>query len=437
MAVHEAETAAKSIAEPGSPSMRKARLVKFVRVLAVSMAISMTLPGCDLLRQLNGQGAASPEDDEPEQVALYRPSAHEVARTQQRLIALGYDPGPVDGVLGRKTSIAIKHFQVDEEMDIDGELTPDVMERLQKRYTRQRALLAQGIGSDSLTSPARKGFDEAGPSYEVGDAYVYTDGRVETVLRVGPERTLWETAEGSVYTSYRNFILPPISWKSGAADGENQVQPAKGQKWPPATTKEIVFTVESRTGSSSVDAPRIWSGQWRCAARGVSPIKATIGRFDAITIECIRAKPEPGTWKKRTWYYVPKIGHYVRRTDLIYGTGQNVTVDLVAIRPGGKGWPPAARGGLDWAIQSALDAGDTKNTVEWRSSAVGATFNIRLMGDVPVSGTVDCLRYHMERTGPDLVRHFPAIACKRPGQERWLIPGLDANAISPRLLERR
>jgi len=405
------------------------------------MGLSLALSGCE--SQPNG-GAQDPRGDDTavefqhELAILQPPKAADVAKAQRHLDALGYDPGPVDGVLGKKTGTAIKHFQVDAEMEVDGKLTPAMLARLEQWSLERQPQLEHTAPPEQTpegTDTAPEPLNVAGPSYEVGDSYVYSDGRIETVSRVGPERTLWESAEGSVYTAYRNFILPPISWKSGGAKGENQVQPAAGQKWPPATTEEVVFSVGSKAGDGSADEPKSWSGNWRCAVSGVSRVKAMAGQFNAVAIECQRAKPEPGTWRKRTWYYVPEIGHYVRRIDQIHGTGREITVDLVSVRPGGKGWPPAARGGLDWAIQGTLDAGDYENIVEWRSSAVGAMFTIQLTGNVKVSGKADCRRYNLERAGPDQVRLFPSIACKTPGEVRWLTPGLVTGSISPRALK--
>ena len=416
-------------------SVRENRLTEILCVAAMSMALS----GCE--GQTQSAGSRGYEHEyEHELSALQPPSATDVTTAQRQLSALGYDAGPVDGVLGKQTEIAIKHFQVDAEMNVDGKLTPSLIYRLKERHAKHQAWQARATPkNENLARESGKAsisLDSAGPSYEVGDTYVYTDGQVETVSRVGTERTLWESAGGSIYTKYRNFILPPISWKSGSAKGENQVHPADGTKWPPAITGDVVFSVVSKAVGGSLDNPKAWSGKWRCAAKGVSPVKAIVGQFDTLVIECNRAEPEPGTWKKRTWYYVQEVGNYVRRIDLIHGTGQKLTVDLVAVHPGGKGWPPAARGGLDWAIQGALDTGDYENTVEWRSSAIGAMFNIRLEGDVHASGKVDCRRYSIKRTGPEQVRLFPAIACKTPGAERWLIPGLDPGSVSPLALKR-
>lgn len=53
-----------------------------------------------------------------------------VRRVQARLTALGYDPGPVDGVMGRKTRSAIEAFQRDNDLDVDGKPTQALLDRL-------------------------------------------------------------------------------------------------------------------------------------------------------------------------------------------------------------------------------------------------------------------------------------------------------------------
>lgn len=407
-------------------------VTRLARLLCIA-AISLALAGCDGLASY-GNPAASGSGVQDGAASGAPPSAVSIRAAQRHLAALGYDPGRADGVLGKKTKNAIKHFQVDAELAVDGELTPRIEVFLEKAYSQQRAGNT-ATGQQGNAAGGAVALKSAIPSYETGDVYVYSDGRVETVSRVGPERTVWEATDDGVYTAYRNFILPPVSWKSGASNGENQIEPDADRKWPPATAKGVVFQVESTVGGEVVDAPEVWKGRWRCTAGGVTRVEVAVGRFDAVVIQCTRSKPAPGTWKKRTWYYVAEIGHYVRRIDRIYGTGRKVTVDLVAVRPGGSGWPPAARGGLDWAVQSALDSNSAQKTVEWRSSAVGATFNIRVKDNVAVSGKAKCRRYGVERVSPDQIRIFPAIACKRPEQERWLTPGLDPGAVSPRSLK--
>lgn len=47
-------------------------------------------------------------------------SGNRVAAMQTKLKALGYDPGPADGKFGDKTESAVKKFQTDKRLAVDG-----------------------------------------------------------------------------------------------------------------------------------------------------------------------------------------------------------------------------------------------------------------------------------------------------------------------------
>ena len=50
--------------------------------------------------------------------------------TQQRLKALGYDPGPIDGICRQQTTEALRQFQMDSELQATGELDQATARRL-------------------------------------------------------------------------------------------------------------------------------------------------------------------------------------------------------------------------------------------------------------------------------------------------------------------
>jgi peptidoglycan hydrolase-like protein with peptidoglycan-binding domain len=52
-----------------------------------------------------------------------RISIDQIRNIQEALDARGYDPGHVDGQMGRRTRQAIRQFQIDEELRVDGKLT--------------------------------------------------------------------------------------------------------------------------------------------------------------------------------------------------------------------------------------------------------------------------------------------------------------------------
>ena len=57
-------------------------------------------------------------------------SDQSVRETQIVLLKKGYDPGPIDGMLGKKTIQAIRNFQKDSSLPITGKLDPKTREAL-------------------------------------------------------------------------------------------------------------------------------------------------------------------------------------------------------------------------------------------------------------------------------------------------------------------
>ena len=68
---------------------------------------------------------------QPLRILVTPTSAQERLRDMQRVLdQLGYDPGPVDGVMGRKTRAAIRLFQEGAELPVTGEPTDLVLRAL-------------------------------------------------------------------------------------------------------------------------------------------------------------------------------------------------------------------------------------------------------------------------------------------------------------------
>ena len=59
-----------------------------------------------------------------------KPSTETVAEVQRLLARLGYDPGPADGVPGRKTETAIARYQRDAGLPVDGRASASLRQRL-------------------------------------------------------------------------------------------------------------------------------------------------------------------------------------------------------------------------------------------------------------------------------------------------------------------
>lgn len=90
---------------------------------------------------------------------------------QEKLILLGYEPGPIDGAYGRQTRIAVRKFQKDANIGVDGKIGPQTLNALEEFAARGGALgkpqaannqldiyedvLTDRLSSGSVTLPSR------------------------------------------------------------------------------------------------------------------------------------------------------------------------------------------------------------------------------------------------------------------------------------------
>lgn len=58
------------------------------------------------------------------------PAPRFIREAQRTLRALGYDPGPVDGLMGPKTKDALARYQRSERIEVTRRLDPETMARL-------------------------------------------------------------------------------------------------------------------------------------------------------------------------------------------------------------------------------------------------------------------------------------------------------------------
>ena len=70
------------------------------------------------------------------------------AKVQQSLADLGYDAGDVDGIVGRQTVAAVRAFQADSDLQVDGQITELLLYRLEAALGRSRsgATIPNGVG---------------------------------------------------------------------------------------------------------------------------------------------------------------------------------------------------------------------------------------------------------------------------------------------------
>jgi hypothetical protein len=99
-----------------------------------------SLSGAALSPPVPGKVPDQQPDQQKESASQSPPSGEKVPfnlnkaaiyQAQQRLKTLGYDPGPIDGVLGKMTKKAVQQFQQNSVLDVTGSLDEPTLEKLE------------------------------------------------------------------------------------------------------------------------------------------------------------------------------------------------------------------------------------------------------------------------------------------------------------------
>ena len=388
-----------------------------VRGALVLLALSGLVTGCvanDLFGVQFWPTDAAQDSDASSARGSQSPRPDPMIQNAQTLLAkLGYNPGAADGVEGPKTREAVRHFQQDTGQEADGQVSQQLLDSLNGRLRGGRgSMVRYRLEAKSL------------PTYRPGSTFVYSDGRVETVTRLDGERVRWRTSRGTIFTTYRNFILPWASWVSSGEQGQSVTMAAPDVLWPLAPGKTASFEVRRivrfgvRPDNMKEDVE-----QWDCGVEQAERISVVAGTFDTLKVACRRSTGDSSPRLTRVWYYAPRIGHYVRMNDFSAAEEQDRHVEVVAIRPGGKGWPPAARAGLGWALQHALESMSTDEQIEWSSSAIETRVTIRPSSRFERGDGKTCRNYLQIWSDPGSRQSYPGTACREPSG-RWHVPGL-------------
>jgi len=346
-----------------------------------------------------------------------------IFKAQTLLAKLGYDPGRPDGVDGPKTRAAVSNYQADTGLKANGRVSSGLVAHLASNLRE---------GGKVAVTPRLKA--NSPPGYEPGDSFVYSDGRVETVVSVDGDKVRWQSNRGTIFTAYRDFVLPRASWVSAGQRGQTMVGTERGRLWPLKPGKETSFS--ARTIVQIRDRPDNTSEsteQWHCQVEKVERISVVAGTFNTLKVVCRRPARESALELTRVWYYAPRVRHYVRLNDFYEVEGRDRHVELVAIQPGGRGWPPAARAGLDWALQHALESMSSEEQIEWSSSAVETRVTIKPHVLFERGDGKTC-RNFVQIWADKRVRHsYPGTAC-REAEGRWQVPGLSDSPDKSRAL---
>lgn len=197
------------------------------------------------------------------------------------------------------------------------------------------ALAAALAGTGALAVPASAPAPVPLPEYEPGDAFVFSDGRVERVIVTDGPRMTWAGLSGASYQRSRNFVVPVLQWRSGRASGRREVRGNPDALWPIGKSRSARFRVVTETKANAQASARRSVSLWVCKTAKPKTYAVKAGTYETIPIKCDRYSPTTMRLiEQREWDYAPELGHYVRRVTVNYLRGTTRTVELVAALSG-------------------------------------------------------------------------------------------------------
>ena len=348
-----------------------------------------------------------------------------VRQAQQMLADLGYEPGPVDGVLGSKTRKAVRDYQEKSGLAADGRVTSALLRRLEDSVQHAKGQGSKPSPQDRQSAKTAPKLQVSGPpAYEAGNTFVYSDGRVDTVVGLKGDMVRWQRNDGTRFTADRNFLLPWAYWQSQTESGTQALGGESGGLWPRTTDQEVSFSVDSVVQQGGSGALTKSTERWRCRLAGKRKVTVMAGAFDTIKLICDRAASASVPALERVWYYAPSIQHFVRLENRSQAAGESSEVELVTIRPGGKDWPPIARAALSRAVEQALETVSNGREAPWRSSGVDTRVSIMPTSRFESGDGKVCRTFLQTWSGKEGERSYPGAAC-RDNSGHWRIPGLE------------
>jgi hypothetical protein len=173
------------------------------------------------------------------------------------------------------------------------------------------------------------------PRYRANDAFVFSDGRVERVVRVKGDRITWTGLTGASYDRSRNFVVPVLGWRAGKGLGKRRVVGSPSQLWPLDRPRSTRFRVVAETRKGPRADWRRTVTLWTCKSMKPRQVTVSFGTFQTIPFSCDRYSATTMRLIERLeWDYAPALNHYVQRSAVDYYRGTRTTIKLVAALSG-------------------------------------------------------------------------------------------------------
>ncbi len=172
------------------------------------------------------------------------------------------------------------------------------------------------------------------PVYEVGQAFIFDNGRVERVRSVNDDAVVWATRSGRTYLRATNPVVPILEWSYRGQTGQRTVLGEPDRLWPLQPGRSVQFRTVNVTLEENQRRPTRSLHLWSCSVRRAEMVNVPAGRFSAHPIVCDRFSANSMRVLERlTWHYASEVGHYIQREARNMTNGQSEIYRLSAALP--------------------------------------------------------------------------------------------------------
>ena len=209
------------------------------------------------------------------------------------------------------------------------------------------------------------------PQYGIGDSYSFSDGSSATVVSTDRDRVRWKGTAGEWVTT-DDVMLPSLSWHSGNSLGERALA-GSAMLFPLEPGRTVLFNATSTMRSGFGGPGVVTHEQWRCGVLDAVTMETPAGRFPTWRVECtVVAQPRAAqaSQTRRTYYYAPAIGYFVRRVER-QDSGDTRVVNLVRYTSAEPSLPAAALARRVASIQGALEHDVSGAAARWSDPSTG------------------------------------------------------------------
>lgn len=298
------------------------------------------------------------------------------------------------------------------------------------------SILCAGMAASLGALPAPAAEPVPLPSYQPGMTFLYSNGRWETVEAVDVDRITWRNHRGNTSVGSPDFTYRRQEWQTRTRRGTRQIRARRvwlGESdpmslWPLAVGNKARY-IETGRYQDKDGRWRTYMSQWRAEVVGRERIRVLAGEFDTWKIMAYRFSSGTAYTRrsrlreKRTWYFAPAVGHYVRFTKDYLGRKPLNSVDLVSVRPRLNHLESPVKSAIEANFQMALEKKRSGQPLPWKLPGQSASGSTRPTATFRVAGDRYCRQYVQEvRIGQGGNTYF-GMACRDP-QGQWRLPNL-------------